>query len=1006
MKKITKLKGTLPFKILALSILCVFYSPSQALASNVHVESPKNGNEIQTTVRGKVTSEKDNLPIPGVTVLVKGTNNGVVTDFDGNYEINVAEPNAVLSFSFVGYKTQEISVKDRSTIDVRLQEDLAQLDEVVVVGYGTQKRSDITGAVSSIPEERLENLPVTNLTQAIQGTTAGLDVTQSSSVPGSTGSIQIRGVNSINANTSPFIVVDGTPFYGTMNDINTNNIKSIEILKDASAVAIYGTRGSNGVILITTKRGTTGKPQINYSVYGGLEDIAHVLEPRGPQAYVQKYKDYQIARGLEQTRVLPNTFEIQNYEAGITSDWLDATTQQGLIQEHNLSLRGGTDNAHYYVSGQYLDQKGVIKGYQYQKMNFRTNVDMDVTDFLKVGISAFFTNNNYDGGRANMLNGTAMSPYSVPYDENGNYIIYPMSPEQLYENPLLGLTTDRIERDKLLSGTAFAELTPGFLEGLKYRANISYSYNPYRYASYEGRAANDLNGTAYIRNSEENNWVFENILSYTKDFGKHHLDLTALYSAQETEFFDSSVTGTGFVNDQLSFNNVGAAENISGSSSSWRSALLSQMGRLNYTYDSRYLLTLTARRDGYSAFGSNTNKYGLFPSIALGWNLHNENFLEDVKDISQLKLRFSYGETGNQAVGVGQTATTAYTVLYPFNGSAQIGALAGGMGNADLNWETTTSANIGVDFGFFRNRLRGSIDAYKSKTEDILLRRSIPSVSGSSSIWDNLGKMQNTGLEVTINTINIDTGDFRWETDLNFSTYKNELLEIYGDGKDDVANRWFIGKSLYAVYDYRMLGIWQQGEDPSGVDPSAQPGDIKFADINGDGVIDPEHDRVYLGSSLPKWTGGLTNRLHYKNFDFSLFLQTSQGILKGNPDINYGDEAGRRNTPKEVGYWTPENQSNEWPSIGYRNTRYYGYPRDANYVRIKDARLSYTFPSSFLDEYGLSTFRLYVAGRNLYTFTDWIGWDPESSQSYRGSGNWTNNYPLVRTISIGLNVSL
>ena len=959
---------------------------------------------FQQTITGSVTSS-DGVPLPGVTILVQGTSTGAVTDFDGTFSLE-APSNAILEFSYIGFKTTTIAVDGRSTINVTLEEDLAQLDEVVVVGYGTQKRSDVTGSVSSVPEGRLENLPITNVTQAIQGTTAGLNITEGSSVPGSTGSIQIRGVNSINANTSPFIVVDGTPFYGSMNDINTRDIKSIEILKDASAVAIYGTRGSNGVILITTKRGVSGKPSINYSVYTGLESIAHVLEPRSPEAYVKKYQDYMRARGLEQTGVLLNQAEIDNYNAGITTDWIDATTQAGSIQEHNLSIRGGNDEAKYFVSGSFLDQDGVIKGYSFKKVNLRTNLDVKVTDYLKVGLNAFFANNNTDGGRANLLNGSAMSPYSVPYDDNGNYLIFPMSPEQLWENPLLGLTTDRTQRNNNLSGTIFAELTPGFVEGLKYRINASYTSNPYHYANYKGRAANDQNGTANIVDSKENNWIIENILTYSKDFGKHHFDLTALYSAQKNEFFESNTTGVGFINDELSYNNIESAQNITASSQSWQSTLLSQMGRLNYSYDSRYLLTLTARRDGYSAFGANTSKYGVFPSVALGWNIHNENFLDGSDKVNQLKLRLSYGETGNQAVGVGQTATTAGTILYPFGGSALIGTYLNGLGNANLNWETTTSLNLGLDFGFLRNRIAGSIEVYRSKTRDILLERSIPVITGSESIWDNLGEMQNTGFELTLNTKNIQSENFSWETSINFSTYTNELLEIYGDGEDDIANRWFIGKPLHAIYDYKMVGVWQQGEDNSQWDPTAQPGDIKFADINGDGVIDPENDRTYLGSSLPDWTGGITNTFSYKNLSMSVFIQTVQGVLKGNPDINYGDEAGRRNTPREVGYWTPENQSNQWPSIGYRNTRGYGYARDASFVRIKDVRLSYRVPSDFTQKYGISDLMFYVAGRNLYTFTDWIGWDPESNQSYRGSGSWTNNYPVVRSISLGMNLSL
>ncbi|MBC9796159.1 SusC/RagA family TonB-linked outer membrane protein [Sinomicrobium weinanense] len=975
----------------------------------------KTAANAQQEITGQVTSAVDGQPLPGASVMIKGTSRGVITDFDGNYKLETGGSDAIFVFSYVGFKTQEVPVDGQSVINISLEEDLAQLDEVVVVGYGTQKRSDVTGAVVSVPKERLSNLPVTNLSQAIQGTTAGLNINQNSSVPGSTGEIQIRGVNSINANTGPFIVVDGSPFFGTTNDINPGDIESIEILKDASAVAIYGTRGSNGVILITTKRGLSGKPRISYNGYAGIEDLSHKLKPRGPEAYVQKYAEYIRARGLEQTDVLGNTFEIDNYNAGITTDWLDAVTRTGTIQEHNISVSGGTEKVKYYVSGGYLDQEGVVKGYQFNRVSLRSNLDMEITDYLKVGTSAFFTSNNYDGGRANFLFATAMSPYSQVYNDEGGYEIYPMSPEQLFENPMLGLATDREERDKNLSGNVYAELTPGFIEGLKYRLNISYVHRPGRLATYSGRAANDNNGTANIRNNEENNWVIENILTWNKDFGKHHIDVTALYSAQETEYFATAVEATGFVNDELSFNNISAAANISPGyiddnvpegSYSWKSALLSQMGRVNYTYDSRYLFTLTARRDGYSAFGGNTDKYGVFPSLALGWNIHNENFLSGSDKVNQLKLRFSYGETGNQAISANQTVTTTRVARYPFGGAVGVGSLVRRIGNADLNWETTASANIGLDFGFFDNRIRGSIEAYRSKTRDILLQRNLPRASGTDWIWENLGKMQNTGLEITLNTVNIQTEDFSWQTDINFSTNKNKILDIYGDGEDDIGNRWFIGKPLEAIYDYKMEGIWQEGEDPSGMDPTARPGDIKFADLNEDGSIDAENDRTYLGTTLPKWYGGLTNTFRYKNFHLSVFLQTAQGGLKNNSDMSYADEAGRRNTPREVGYWTPENESDKWPSLRYTNTRGYGYPRDNSYIRIKDVRLSYSVPSSFLETYGVNSLTLYLAGRNLYTFTDWIGWDPENDHDGRGSNNWENNYPLVRTISFGLNLSL
>lgn len=981
----------------------------------------------ESIVRGTVIDADDKSPLPGVNILIKGTTIGATTNAQGEFLISVPDGNAILVFSFIGYQSREITVGDQTTIDVQLAADVHQLSEIIVVGYGTQKRSDVTGSVVSVPKDRLSNLPVTNLTQALQGTTAGLMITQPSSVPGSPGNWQIRGVNSINANTSPFIVLDGVPFFGSTNDLNPNDIASIEVLKDASAVAIYGTRGSNGVILITTKRGTQsdGTPTINFNAYGGVEDIAHVLTPMGPDQYVQKYADFLAANGITQTAVLPNASEVDNYNNGVTSDWIKEATQKGSIQEYNLSIGGGTQKVQYYFSATHLGQKGVVDGYQYKRTSIRSNLDAQLTDYLKVGMSGFFTDNNYDGGRANFLNATAMSPYSVPKDANGQYVIYPMAPEQLFVNPLLGLTTDRLDRGKNLTGNGYVEVTPKFLEGFKYRLNGAYIYNIGRFAEYTGRQANDQSGTARVSNTETNNWVVENIISYMKDFGKHHIDFTGLYSAQKVAYFRSESSATGFINDALSYYDMLAGSSKSANSEGNEYTLLSQMGRINYSYDSRYLLTLTARRDGYSAFGANNSKYGVFPSMAVGWNIHNENFLSNVDAITQMKLRLSYGKTGNQAIDPNQTVTTAGAVQQPFNGAVQTGVLFSSLGNADLTWESTTSMNAALDFGFIRNRITGTFEVYKSKTEDILLKRALPGITGYTDIWTNLGEMQNIGIELTLNTVNIDAGNFKWETTLNFSTYKNKLLELYGDGRDDIGNSWFIGQPLRVIYGYEKVGIWQT-ENIGDYDPVAKAGDIKFrdqltVDTDGDGRFDATDgvinasDRVVLGQTDPKWFGGMTNTFHYKNFHLSIFIQTSQGGIKTNQDLSYADEAGRRNLPEGFGYWTPENKDNYWPSLSaYKNYRGYQFAEDWSYVRIKDIRLSYVVPKAFLNRYGISGLTIYAAGRNLHTFTNWFGWDPEMRYFARGvtdnstnpPGTWTNNYPVVRTYSLGINLSI
>jgi TonB-linked SusC/RagA family outer membrane protein len=439
------------------------------------------------------------------------------------------------------------------------------------------------------------------------------------------------------------------------------------------------------------------------------------------------------------------------------------------------------------------------------------------------------------------------------------------------------------------------------------------------------------------------------------------------------------------------------------------------MGRLNYNYDSRYLFTATVRRDGSSVMGSNTDKYGVFPSIAVGWTLSNETFLKSVTAIDFLKLRGSYGKTGNEAIGVYSTITTDGTARYPFNGLVATGVVASNLGNNNLHWESTKGLNVGIDFAVANNRISGSIDAYHTKTYDILLKRNIPVMTGFSNVYDNLGKVDNKGFEITLNTKNVSGRDFGWESMINFSANSNKIVDIYGDKKSDVGNKWFIGHPISVNYDYKMTGIWQDGEDPSKQDASAKPGFIKFQDVNHDGKISADSDRVIQGQYAPKWMGGLTNTFHYKNFHLSIFIQTVQGVTKNDNDLNYVDESGRRNTPAEVGYWTAANKSQEFPALTTAaNTarRGYAYPRDASYTRLKDITLSYTVSQKVLDALKLGSLTVYASGRNIYTWTKWIGWDPENNVAMRGTGtsgtlgSWTNNYPSIRSFVFGLNVSL
>jgi len=991
--------------LLGILLFCFVMAISPAYAQN-------------TTVKGVVRDAMG--PTAGATVVQKGTNNGTITDLDGNFTINVPS-NAVLVISFVGLDTQEIPVAGKKFIEVTLSGN-EELEEVVVVGYGTQKKSDITGSVASVDKARLSKLPVTNVLQAVQGATAGVTISQGSSIPGDAPSALVRGRNSINAGTGPYIVVDGVPISksgGSLNDINPGDIESMEILKDASATAIYGTNGANGVILITTKHGKEGKPSISYNGYVGIEDFANKMDFCNGAQITQRYKDY-VAQNAGETMYndyVKNQGEAAAQAAGQETDWIyDMVSRTGIIQDHNVTINGGAEKVKYFISGDYLTQKGVLKGFNYKRYSLRLNIDADVTDYLKIGTNTYIVSHNRDGGRVNFLMAEAMSPYGQVYNEDGSYCIYPMASENLFFNPMRDVNQDHERRQWNINLNGYADLDFGHiwapLKGLHYKFNFGYSYVPKRESYYNGAEQNNLNGYGEIFNAETQNYTAENILSWARDFGKHHIDLTALYASSRRKYHDNTAAASKFINDELLWHNLGGGGTQVAKSKTELYTTVSQMGRINYSYDSRYLFTATVRRDGSSVFGDNI-KYGTFPSVALGWNIANEAFMEGTNDwLNNLKLRLSYGKAGNEAINVYETLSkmtnaalaldgASYTALYPNSR----------MGNSGLSWESTQSFNVGVDFGFLNNRINGNIDFYTSKTTDLLLQRNLPKISGYSNVYMNMGETANKGLEITINSKNISTKDFTWSTSLVWSWNKNEIKDLYGDGKDDLGNRWFIGHPISVIYDYEMEGIWQKDEiergDHLNHDPQAQAGDVKIRDIDGDGKITPEGDKTIQGQTSPKWIGGLTNTFSYKNITLSIFIQTVQGLKRNNSLLAMAsDEMGRRNSTLEVGYWSESNPTNEFRSLSKTSNRWgYGFPRDASFTRVKDITLSYQFPAKITKALNINALTIYASGRNLFTFTDWIGWDPESDITQRGWGGYENNYPMTKSMVFGLNVT-
>lgn len=961
------------------------------------------------TVKGLVTGVNGEI-LTDASVIIKGTNKGTSTKADGRFEIKASATNTLV-ISHIGYMPREIKLtaSPNQDISIQLVQDKSELEQVIVVGYGTQKKSDITGSVSSVAKDRLSKIPVTNILQAVEGSVAGWSLSQTSAAPGNSANQQVRGINSINASTTPLIVLDGVPFAGATNDISPNTIESIEVLKDASATAIYGTRGSSGVILITTKRGSTGKPTISYSAFAGPEYMSHVLQPMNAEQYKLKNVVWNQQTGGTNTNIntdsVINAFEVTNHQLGKTTDWIKEISKQGFLQSHNLSFSGGTKDVKYFINGEYTKDNGLLKGYQYTRISLRSNLNANLTDWLNVGTSLFYTNNNTDGGHVNLTLAGQMSPYGQEYNADGTYAIFPMYGNTLYTNPMLGLYQSAINRSNNLTGTGYVEISPAFIKGLKYKVNASYSYLPSRIDNYSGRNMNDNLGTAFVYAAESTSWIVENILSYTKDIKKHHLDVTALYSAQKNTGFNSSITARGFINDGLGFNNTSAATTQTTTANSSQNTLNSQMARLNYSYAGKYLLTGTVRRDGYSGFGALTDKYGTFPSVALGWNLSKEDFMRKVSFVNNLKLRVSYGTTGNSAIGPYQTQTSQNIVQYVYNNQTATGLIANNLGNANLKWESTTATNLGVDFSLFNSRISGTVEYYKTQTDNLLLSRQLPIMTGYGSVLANIGKLENRGIDVTVNTVNIKNKYFSWQSSFIFSTYKNKLIQLYGDSKDDPGNGWFLGKSLGAVYTYRLLGVWQTGENSMGVDPTAKPGYLKFADLDNNGVINAS-DREIIGYTSPKWTGGLTNTFTYKNLSLRVFIQTFQGALRNNAIYNNADQSGAINLPAEVGYWTATNQNPTRPSLAYTNPNNYAYPSDNSYTRLKDVTLSYSVPEALARKYGFSNLSFYLSGRNIHTWTSWLGWDPETSFQSLPAGTNYNNYPQVASYVFGLNLTL
>lgn len=968
-------------------------------------------------VTGRVTDSLGN-PLAGVTVAIKDGQAGTVSDTRGNFSLT-APDDAVLVVSYIGYVTREIPVGKQQVLHITLKEEVSSLNQLVVVGYGTQKKKDLTGAVSRLDHTRFETLPNTNITQALRGSIPGVSISAGGNA-GSGSSVSIRGQNSIYGGNDALVVVDGIIYNGQLGDLNPDDIASIDVLRDASSAAIFGARAANGVILVTTKLGTTAKPSVQLNAYGGVQGMLMSQHLETPRQYVQKKINYQKTLAFRGVAPEPdegnpveylNTAEVDNYKNGTIVDPLDVITRTAAIQSYNLSIGANTGKTNYFIAGNWTDQKGIVIGDEFRRATVRVNLESAVTDWLKFGTKSSYSFVDVSGSPASLTDAIDLSPYATWYLDSAKTILNPAPmTDGLIGNPLMPTLNQVTKQRKDLFGILYAELSVPFIKGLTYRftysndiiTGINQSFVPAFNAGGLNRVSSSSNSS-----TESQDMTLENLVKYSHVFpASHKIDVTLLYNYNFAWDKGLVANANTFPSDVLSYYSLSLGENqiTQGSYSDYHA--IGMMARVNYSYKDRYLLTVTGRRDGASVFSEN-HKFGFFPSMGLGWILSDEPFLKDIHAIDFLKFRFSWGANGNQAIQRYQSLNTIQTGAaynYLFDGNTAYGIAATAMGNPDLKWESTYATNYGLDFELLGSRISGSINYYNSNTHNLLVDRNIPILNGFNSVVSNLGAVNNRGLEIELNTVNVDNGVIKWQTGFNFARNKNKIVHLYGtkdaNGKelDDISNQWFIGKSLGAYYNYVPDGIWQIGDKiPSGF----RPGDVKLKDLNNDGTITADDDRKILGYNKPDFTFGFNTTLQYKGFSLYAQITGSVGGVRSNNDIldppvnfTYRMHAIYEN------WWTPDNPTNGLPSMDYQDAYHIYFLQSTTWVRIQDLSLSYSFSKQVTDRLRMQQLQLYISAKNPFLFTKWGGWDPETT----GSGR--SQYPTMRSIILGVNLGL
>lgn len=971
---------------------------------------------------------KDNFgePVIGANVTEKGTTNGMITDLDGNFSLTV-QKNATLVISYIGYVTQEIAIKGNTNLNITLKEDSKALEEVVVIGYGTARKSDVTGSIASVGGDKLQEMPSTNITYALQNRVAGVDMTQTSSQPGATMQIRIRGTRSLTASNDPLVVLDGIPFMGNLSDINPGDIKSMDILKDASSTAIYGSRGANGVILITTNRGAQGTPaKFTYNGYVGAKSVFS----KYPMMDGPKYAEMRKYAGK---------FENSLDESDDTNtDWQDLLYRTGMVNSHDVSVAGGTNNGSYSFGAAYYKDQGVIPTQNYTRYSLRGSFDQGVGKYFRFGLT---TNSNY-----NITKGSNVGPYSVlnntplanPYNADGS-LKRTVKLNSQDENFVV--TRDLIEdledswlNEKKGFGTynnLFAEVQCPWVKGLKYRVNLGLNYRSTKGGVFTGEGINsstaDTPSTASLEHTETTNWAVENLITYDRTFGKHQLNIVGMYSAEETVYTKSHIAARDIPAEYLQYYNLGRAEgNITVNPDNWdyqKSGLMSWMGRAMYTYDNRYMLMATVRADASSRLAKG-HQWHTYPAVSAGWNIGQESFMDDLEWLDILKVRVGYGQTSNQAVNPYSTWGKLSTRPYNFGPTGYAtGYYVSALPNYDLGWEYSSTWNFGLDFTLFGGRLSGTFEYYIQKTSDLLQNVNLPSTSGVSSYVGNVGKTENKGVEFTLNGTILDNHNgWTWDASINISANRNKLTELASGADRDEANNWFVGHPIDAIYDYEKIGLWQEGDPYLDIlEPGGNVGMIKVkytGEYNEDGTpvrqIGPD-DRQII-SMEPKFTGGFSTRVAYKGFDLNVITAFKCGgklISTLHHSNGYLNMLTGRRGQVDVDYWTEENTNAKYPKPGGiqsgDNPKYgstLGY-FDASYWKVRNISLGYKFDEQkWLKNFGIQSLRAYVSIQNPFVicspFHKETGLDPETN-SYGNENVAVTSGIQRRFLTVGTN---